>query len=95
MDDGAHAPVGCCLRFGSDLENQLGHAITLNCAGPAAAHIVVEGPSMLYGKAFRQLPILAVAKPLQLACGLIRHIVGTLHQGLAAILPDWPLGPRK
>ena len=50
---------------------------------------------MLDGKAFRQLPILAVAKPLQLACGPIRHIVGTLHQGLAAILPDWPLGPRK
>ena len=36
---------------------------------------------MLDGKAFRQLPILAVAKPLQLACGPIRHIVGTLHQG--------------
>ena len=50
---------------------------------------------MLNGKAFRQLPILAVAKPLQLACGPIRHIVGTLHQGLAARLPDWPLGPRK
>ena len=36
---------------------------------------------MLDGKAFRQLQILAVAKPLQLACGPIRHIVGTLHQG--------------
>ena len=30
---------------------------------------------------FRQLPILAVAKPLQLACRPIRHIVRTLHQG--------------
>ena len=79
MDDGAHAPVGCCLRFGSDLKNQLGHGLILNCAGHAAAHIVVEAPrcSMV---TFRQLPILAVAKPLQLACGPIRHIVGTLYR---------------
>ena len=36
---------------------------------------------MIDAKAFRQLPILAVAKPLQLACGPIRDIVGALHHG--------------
>jgi hypothetical protein len=50
---------------------------------------------MLDAKAFRQLPILGVAKPLQLACGPIRHIVGALHHGHGGNTSGLALRPRK
>lgn len=74
------------------LDNQLGHGLILDCAGPCRRACRSRVPAMIDAEALRQLPTLAgrvsartqrvaVAKPLPPTCEPIQHIAEHFTMG--------------